>query len=425
MLDLRRIREQTDVVRRGLEARRAKCDLDRIIVLDRERRDLVFRTDEMRNRRNEASRQFGEMKKQGLDTSQLQAEVRSLGEQLKANDGRLREIEQSLEQLLLLVPNLPHESVPVGESEQANVEVRRWGAPPEFDFTLRPHWEIGERLGLLDFARGAKLSGSNFALFTGLGARLERALISLMLDVHTREHGFVEMAPPCVTRRDSMIGTGQLPKMEEDAYRVEADDLFLIPTAEVQLVNLYRDETLGADQLPLRVTAHTPCFRREAGSYGKEVRGLIRVHQFDKVEMVSFCKPESSYDEIEQLLHFAEAILQRLGLHYRVVALCTGELGFQATKCYDIEAWAPGLGRFLEVSSVSNCEDFQARRVNIRFRREKTAKPEFVHTLNGSGVALPRTVIALLETYQTSDGAVLIPEALQPYVGCERLEVGG
>ena len=421
MFDIRLIREETDRVRRGLESRNAAVDLDRILELDRERRALLADTDVMKNRRNEASPQIGRMKKQGLDTTQLQAEIRQLGERIKTNDEEIRAIETTLESLLLLVPNLPHESVPVGGDERANVELRRWGEPPAFDFTPRPHWEIGERLGLLDFGRAAKLSGSGFALFTALGARLERSLISFMLDLHTREHGFVEIGPPCLATRQTMTGTGQLPKMEEDMYRIEADDLFLIPTGEVQLVNLFRDEMLRGAELPVRVTAHTPCFRREAGSYGKEVRGLIRLHQFDKVEMVSLTTPESSYDEMERLLGFAETVLQRLGLHYRVLALCTGDMAFQATKCYDIEVWAPGVGKFLEVSSVSNCGDFQARRANIRFRREEKSKPEFVHTLNGSGLALPRTVIALLENYQTGDGNVVVPEVLRPYVGREVL----
>jgi len=425
MFDIRLIREETDRVRRGLESRNAAVDLDRILDLDRERRGLLADTDVMKNRRNEASPQIGRMKKQGLDTAQLQAEIRQLGERIKANDEKIRTIETTLEGLLLLVPNLPHESVPVGGDERANVELRRWGEPPAFDFAPRPHWEIGERLGLLDFGRAAKLSGSGFALFTALGARLERSLISFMLDMHTREHGFVEIGPPCLATRQTMTGTGQLPKMEEDMYRIDVDDLFLIPTGEVQLVNLFRDEMLRGAELPVRVTAHTPCFRREAGSYGKDVRGLIRLHQFDKVEMVSLTTPESSYGELERLLGFAETVLQRLGLHYRVLALCTGDMAFQATKCYDIEVWAPGVGKFLEVSSVSNCGDFQARRANIRFRREEKSKPEFVHTLNGSGLALPRTVIALLENYQTGDGKVVIPENLRPYMGCEKLEAGG
>jgi seryl-tRNA synthetase len=425
MFDIRLIREETDRVRRGLAGRNAAVDLDRILDLDRERRALLSDTDAMKNRRNEASPQIGRMKKEGLDTSQLQAEIRRLGEQIKANDEKIRAIEETLQSLLLLVPNLPHESVPVGADETANVEIRRWGQPPAFDFAPRPHWEIGERLGLLDFGRAAKLSGSGFALFTAAGARLERTLIAMMLDLHTREHGFVEIMPPILATRPTMTGTGQLPKMEEDMYRIEADDLFLIPTSEVQLVNLYRDEMLRGDELPIRVTAHTPCFRREAGSYGKDVRGLIRIHQFDKVEMVSLTTPESSYDELERLLGFAEAVLKRLGLHYRVLALCTGDMAFQATKCYDIEVWAPGVGKYLEVSSVSNCGDFQARRANIRFRREEKSKPEFVHTLNGSGLALPRTVIALLENCQTADSAVVVPEILRPYMGCERLETRG
>ncbi|MCX8035625.1 MAG: serine--tRNA ligase [Candidatus Sumerlaeia bacterium] len=421
MIDLRLIREETDRVRQGLAARNASVDLDRILELDRQRRALVQQTDAMKMRRNEASAKIGRMKKQGLDTSALQAEIRQLGEQIKANDEKLRVIEEPLHALLLLVPNLPHETTPVGNDARDNVEVKRWGEPPKLDFAPKPHWELGERLGLLDFPRSAKISGANFALFTGWGARLERALIAFMLDLHTREHGFTEMMPAALATRETMTGTGQLPKFEEDMYRVAGEDLFLIPTAEVQLVNLYRDEILRAADLPIRVTAHTPCFRREAGSYGKDVRGLIRLHQFDKVEMVSLTTPEDSYNELDRLLAFAETVLQRLGLHYRVVALCTGDMGFAAAKCYDIEVYAAGVDRYLEVSSVSNCGDFQARRANIRFRREEKAKPEFVHTLNGSGLALPRTVIALLENYQTAAGQVLVPEALRPYMGCEVL----
>lgn len=422
MIDPRLIREDPDRVRKALEARAADCDLDRILALDVERRDLLFRTDEMKNRRNEASRNIGRLKKEGQDTSALQAEIRDLGERIKANDDRLRDIQAALDALLLLVPNLPHETTPAGRDEESNVEVRREGEPPTFDFPPLPHWEIGEQLRILDFPRAAKLSGSGFALFAGPGARLERALINMMLDLHVREHGFTEVSPPFLASRQSMTGTGQLPKMEDDMYRIETDDLFLAPTAEVQLVNLYRDEILNGDDLPIRVHAYTPCFRREAGAHGKDTRGLIRVHQFDKVEMVVFCKPEDSYEELERLLGLAEKVLHELRLHYRVVELCSGDIAFQATKCYDLEVWAPGVGKYLEVSSVSNCEDFQARRARIRFRRKKKAKPELVHTLNGSGLALPRTVIALLETYQTADGAVEIPEVLRPYMGCERIE---
>ena len=425
MFDIRLIREETDRVRRGLAARNARVDLDRILELDQQRRALLADTDAMKKRRNEESPKIGQMKKQGLDTTALQAEIRELGEKIRANDEQIRVIEESLQALLLLVPNLPHDTTPVGPDESANVEVRRWGEPPTLEFTPKPHWEIGEALGLFDFGRAAKLTGSGFPLFKGWGAKLERALIAMMLDTHVRENGFTEINPPCLATRQTMTGTGQLPKMEEDMYRVDQDDLFLIPTGEVQLVNLYRDEILRGSELPIRVTAHTPCFRREAGSYGKDVRGLIRVHQFDKVEMVSFTTPETSFDELERLLGFSETLLQRLGLPYRVIALASGDMAFQAAKCYDIEVWAAGVGKYLEVSSVSNCTDFQARRANIRFRREEKAKPEFPHTLNGSGLALPRTVIALIENYQTSDGAVVVPEVLRPYMGCERLEAGG
>jgi seryl-tRNA synthetase len=422
MIDIRLLREEPERVREALRHRNATVELDRILELDRERRDVIFRTDDMKKRRNEASRQVGQWKKEGRDTAAIQAEVRELGEQIKAGDDRLREVEEELGRLLLLVPNLPHASAPVGRDERDNVEVRVWGQKPALGFEPKPHWDLGRELGMLDLERGTKLAGSGFIVFRGAGARLERALIAFMLDLHAREHGFTEMNIPVLASRPTMTGTGQLPKMEEDMYRIVPDDLFLIPTSEVQLVNLYRDEMLPALDLPVRVTAHTACFRREAGSYGKDVRGLIRIHQFDKVEMVSLTLPENSYDELQRLLGFAEDVLQRLGLPYRVIELCTGDFAFQATKCYDIEVWAPGVGKYLEVSSVSNCEDFQARRANIRFKRGDGAKPEFVHTLNGSGVALPRCVIALMENYQQADGSIVIPEALRPYMGCEKIE---
>jgi len=421
MLDLRMLREETDRVRQGLAARHAAFDLDRVLALDAERRDLIFHTEAMKKRRNEASRDIGRLKQAGQETETLQTEIRGIGDQIKANDERLRAIEDGIQRLLLLIPNIPHSSAPVGRDERDNVLVRTWGEPPQLDFPPKPHWELGEALGLLDLPRAAKLAGSGFVVFRGAGARLERALIAFMLDLHVREHGFTEIHPPFLASRQTMTGTGQLPKMEEDMYRIDAEDLFLIPTAEVQLVNLFRDEMLVGLDLPLRVAGHTACFRREAGSYGKDVRGLIRVHQFDKVEMVSLTTPETSYDELERLLGFAETVLRRLGFHYRVIELCTGDFAFQAAKCYDIEVWAPGVGRYLEVSSVSNCEDFQARRANIRFKRDERAKPEFVHTLNGSGVALPRCLIALLESCQEADGSIVVPEALRPYMGAERI----
>ena len=421
MLDLRMLREETDRVRQGLAARHAAFDLDRVLALDAERRDLIFHTEAMKKRRNEASRDIGRLKQAGQETETLQTEIRGIGDQIKANDERLRAIEDGIQRLLLLIPNTPHSSAPVGRDERDNVLVRTWGEPPQLDFPPKPHWELGEALGLLDLPRAAKLAGSGFVVFRGAGARLERALIAFMLDLHVREHGFTEIHPPFLASRQTMTGTGQLPKMEEDMYRIDAEDLFLIPTAEVQLVNLFRDEMLVGLDLPLRVAGHTACFRREAGSYGKDVRGLIRVHQFDKVEMVSLTTPETSYDELERLLGFAETVLRRLGFHYRVIELCTGDFAFQAAKCYDIEVWAPGVGRYLEVSSVSNCEDFQARRANIRFKRDERAKPEFVHTLNGSGVALPRCLIALLESCQEADGSIVVPEALRPYMGAERI----
>ncbi len=416
MLDLKFIRENRELVKAGAEKKQVTVDLDQILALDVRRRQLVSESDSLKQRRNEASREIGQRMKAGEDPAGLREEVRVLGDKIKSYDEELRQIDNDLQSLLLTVPNLPHPSVAVGTSEADNRFVREWGVKPKFDFTVRPHWEIGEMLGILDFQRATKISGSNFIMFKGLGARLERALINFMLDLHIEEHGYTEIWPPFMVNRKSMTGTGQLPKLEDDMYLVEQEDLFLNPTAEVPVTNLHQDEILNGFDLPLYYVAYTACFRREAGSYGKESRGLTRIHQFDKVEMVKFVMPESSYEELEGLLANAEDILQRLGIPYRVMELCSGDLSFAASKCYDIEAWAPGMNKYLEVSSCSNYEDFQARRAGIRFRRQARAKPEYVHTLNASGVALPRTVIALLENYQQADGSVRVPEALRPYL---------
>ena len=421
MLDLRFIRENPGLVKQAVQNKGEKADVDRLLQLDGLRRQKMKQADELKHRRNTVSKEIGRLKKEGKDASALLQEMSEAARNIRKLDEEIGELEKQIREILIWIPNIPHPSVPVGD-ESHNREVKSWGAKREFDFEPRPHWELAERLDLVDFERGSKLSGSNFVVFKGWGARLERALINFMLDLHIRKHGFTEVSPPFVVKREIMFGTGQLPKLEEDMYRIEQDDLFLIPTAEVPVTNLFQNEILDGARLPIYYTAYTPCFRREAGSYGRETRGLIRIHQFDKVELVKFVKPEDSYDELEKLLQNAEEVLQLLELPYRVVVLATGDLSFAAAKCYDIEVWAPGVGKYLEVSSVSNFEDFQARRANIRFRRTPDSKPEFVHTLNGSGLALPRTVIAILENYQTDEGTVIVPEVLRPYMGVSLLE---
>jgi len=416
MLDLKTIREREADVRQALENRNSDVRLlDPVLELDRRRRAALAEVEMLKNQRNVASKKAGELKKAGQDIAEIQQSMRSIGDRIAALDQQVRETETELHQALLRIPNNPHASVPVGKDAAANREVRRYGEPKTFSFAPRPHWELGARLGLFDFERGAKLAGTGFPLYTGLGARLERALIQFMLDVHTTEHGYVEVSPPFLVNTAAMTGTGQLPKMAEDMYHVQSDDLWLVPTAEVPVTNIYREELIRAP-LPIKLTAYSPCFRREAGAAGRETRGLIRVHQFDKVELVKFVEPETSYDELEKLVADAEDILRRLGLTYRVLQLCTGDLSFAAAKCYDIELWAPGQQAWLEVSSCSTFEDFQARRAQIRYRN-RDGKPAFVHTLNGSGVALARLVVALLENGQEADGGVALPEALQPYLG--------
>lgn len=417
MLDLKFIRENPDVVRQAIRNKNESADVDHLLQLDQQRRDMLRRVEELKHQRNVASNEIAKLKKAGQDASEQIVKMRQVSDEIKKLDEEIRQIEHQIKDILIWIPNIPHPSVPVGPDSSFNQEIKRWGKIEEPDFEPKPHWEIGERLDILDFNRASKLAGSNFITFKGLGAKLERALINFMLDLHTKKHGYIEVSPPFMARRDVMFGTGQLPKLEEDMYRVEQDDLFLIPTAEVPLTNLFKDEILSGEDLPIYYTAYTPCFRREAGSYGRETRGLVRVHQFDKVELVKFVKPEDSYDELEKLLADAEEVLQLLELPYRVMVLSTGDLSFAAAKCYDIEVWAQGVQKFLEVSSVSNFEDFQARRANIRFRRTPNFRPEFVHTLNGSGLALPRTVIAIIENYQTDEGTVMVPQVLQPYMG--------
>jgi seryl-tRNA synthetase len=416
MLDQRFIRENLDLVRQAIRNKNERVDLDEFIALDEKRRLLLRQTEALKQQRNTVSEEIARMKRNKEEAAGQIEAMRQVSDQIRQLDEQLAGVEDRLHQVITRIPNIPHPSVPVGRDAAANVEVRRWGRMPGTDFPRKPHWEIGEALGILDFQRAGKITGSNFVLFKGAGARLERAVIQFMLDLHTQKHGYTEMAPPYIVNRQSMFGTGQLPKMEEDMYRTDVDDFFLIPTAEVPLTNIHRDEVMPGEDLPVYYTAYSPCFRREAGSYGRETRGLIRVHQFDKVEMLKFVHPDTSYDELETLVQNAEEVLQLLNLPYRVLALSTGDLSFAAAKCYDLEAWAPGVDRWLEVSSCSNFEDFQARRANIRYRT-KDGKAQLVHTLNGSGLALPRTMIAMLENYQTPEGAVRIPEVLQPYMG--------
>ncbi len=417
MLDINFIRNNPDKVKQAIAHKHENASsVDQILELDTQRRSLIHACEQLKSKRNEKSKEVSELKKKGQDTSRIIEETKKIGDDIKSMEEKLKELEPQITNLLLRIPNIPAADVPIGKDASDNIIVKTWGQRKTFDFTPLPHWELGRILNILDMERSSKISGSGFILLKGLGAKLERALFCFMLDLHTREHGYTELFPPFLVNRTSMTGTGQLPKLEEDMYRTAADDLFLVPTAEVPVTNIHRDEILLHKDLPVYYTAYTPCFRREAGSYGKDTRGIIRVHQFNKVELVKLVRPETSYDELESLLGNAEKVLQLLGLEYRVAKLSTGDMSFAAAKCYDIEVWAPGLDKFLEVSSCSNFEDFQARRINIRFRDED-GKLRFVHTLNGSGLALPRTVIAILETYQQQDGAISIPEVLQPYMG--------
>ncbi len=417
MLDLGFIRENKDRVREALKIRAPKLDFDAFLRLDEERRKFQQDLDTLRAERNKANDQVSLLLKEKNDAKEAIASMKAISQKIGDLEKQMGEMEDKTRNTLLIIPNIPHSSVKSGFDSTANTEVKKWGELKSFSFKAKEHMEIGQNLGILDLPRAAKVSGSGFSVFLGLGATLQRALLSFMLDRHTQKHGYKEVWPPALVNRATMTGTGQLPKFEEDMYRLKDDELFLIPTAEVPVTNLHRDEILNEENLPLQYTAYTPCFRREAGAYGKDTKGLVRVHQFDKVELVKFTLPETSYQEHEKLLGDAEKILQLLGLPYRVLQLCSGDMGFAAAKCYDIEAWAPGLNRWLEVSSVSNFEDFQARRANIRFKRKGSNKSEFVHTLNGSGLALPRVVIAILENFQNADGSVLIPEVLRPYMG--------
>jgi seryl-tRNA synthetase len=420
VLDLRAIRSDPDVVRKAIADKGEKSDLDRLLAVDEDLRSLIVEADALKQRRNEESERIATLKRGGGDASEPIARMREVSAHIGELDGRISTLKTELRALELTIPNVPHSSVPVGADESANVVVREWGEPHALSESPVPHWEIGGTLGILDLPAGSRVAGSGFVCLLGAGARLERALIRFMLDLHTKEHGFLEVWPPFVAGRDAMVGTGQLPKLEGDMYRCEADDLFLIPTGEVPLTNLHRDEILDGARLPLKYVAYTPCFRRESGSYGKDTRGLMRIHQFDKVEMVKIVPPETSYEELESLTACAEEVLKRLDLAYRVKVLATGDLSFSAAKCYDIDVWSAGVGAWLEVSSCSNFEDFQARRAGLRYRPLDGGKARLAHTLNGSGLALPRTVIAILENYQTADGRVVIPDALREYMDGER-----
>lgn len=417
MLDIKFIRENQQIVEEALAKRGGKISLDGFLKLEQERRALLTEVEQMKATRNAASKEIGILKQQGKDAAEQMEATRKLGDEIAAKDQVLAEIDAKIQSEILTIPNIPQGCVPVGTSEDDNVELRKWGAPRDFDFDFKAHWDIGENLDILDFARGAKLTGARFTLYKGLGARLERAVTNFFLDTHTQEDGYTEVFTPFIANSASMIGTGQLPKFSEDMFKLEGLDYYLIPTAEVTVTNMYRDEILSADQLPLSHTAYSACFRAEAGSAGRDTRGIIRQHQFNKVEMVKFTKPEESDEELEKLTGHAEKVLQLLGLPYRVIILCTGDLGFSSSKTYDLEVWLPSYNAYKEISSCSNFVDFQARRANIRFRRDANSKPEFVHTLNGSGLAVGRTVAAILENYQQADGSVKIPDVLVPYMG--------
>ena len=420
MLDARYVRENVEVVRNSLKKRGYEFPLAEFLSLDEKRMSLLKETEELRNRRNIVSEEIGKLKRQKADAEAQLQEMKGVSDRLKELDDRLKDLEGETRALLLTIPNIPHDDVPVGKDETENVEVRTWGVPPRFDITPLNHWDIAETLDIIDFDRASKISGARFALMKGAGAKLERALMNFMLDRHA-ENGYKEIFPPIIVNRESMTGTGQLPKFEMELFRVADPEFYLIPTAEVPVTNIHRDEILREEDLPIYYTAYTPCFRREAGSYGKDTRGLIRQHQFNKVELVKFVKPEDSYDELERLTANAEEILQKLELHYRVITLCTGDMGFSSAKTYDIEVWLPGQDKYREISSCSNFEDFQARRANIRFRRPGKKGTEYVHTLNGSGLAIGRTLVAILENYQQKDGSVIVPDALRPYMGMEKI----
>ena len=417
MLDTKFIRDNPQVVKKAIKDKGLKANIDEFLAIDRERRKLLTEVEQLKCQKNEVSDKIGKMLREKKNAKDLIGSMKVVSQKIAQIEAKVEEKEQKYSDFIYEIPNIPHKSVPVGPGTSANKVVKEWGKMPKFKFEPRTHMDIGEILGILDFGRAAKIAGAGFALYMGLGARLERALYNFMLDLHTKKHGYTEVFPPFLVNRKSMTGTGQLPKLEEDMYRLKDDDLFLVPTAEVPVTNIHANEVLKEEKLPIYYTAYTACFRREAGSYGKDTKGLTRVHQFDKVELVKFVKPETSYDELEKLLKNAEKVIQLLELPYRIIALSTGDLSFAASKCYDIELWAPGIKKWLEVSSCSNFTDFQARRANIKFKSKGSKKLEYVHTLNGSGVALARLVIAMLEIHQNKDGSVNIPKALRPYLG--------
>lgn len=416
MLDIKRIRSNPEAVKKALGKRQGNFPIDEVLKLDEERRKLLVQVENKKQEQNKTSKEIPQLKKEGKDVEDVFKRMKALSDEVKVGDARVREIDHQMETILLEIPNTPHESVVVGKDDEDNVEIRKWGEAREFDFEAKAHWDVGTNLDILDFERATKITGARFSIFKGLGAKLERALVNFMLDLHTREHGFQEMATPYMVNRDSMIGTGQLPKFEHDMFHLPSKDYFLVPTAEVPLTNLLRGEILDEESLPICYTAYTPCFRQEAGSAGRDTRGLIRNHQFDKVELVKFAHPDNSYDELEKLTNSAEAILIALGIPYRVVMLSSGDLGFSSAKTYDIEVWMPSYGRYVEISSCSNFEDYQARRANVRYRRKDNKKVEHVHTLNGSGLAVGRTFAAILENFQQEDGTVIVPAALRPYI---------
>ncbi|AFK85604.1 MULTISPECIES: serine--tRNA ligase [Thermoanaerobacterium] len=419
MLDIKRIRNNPDEVKKAIELKKENSNIDEFLEIDEKRREILKELESLKNTRNKESENIAKLKKEGKDAEELIKEMKEISDKIKAMEGEVKQYDEKLEELLWTIPNIPHESVPVGDSDADNVEIRRWGEVREFDFEVKPHWDIGVELGLLDFEAASRVTGSRFTFYKGLGCRLERALINFMMDLHTEKHGYTEVFPPFMVHRRSMFGTGQLPKFEEDAFKVAGTDYFLIPTAEVPVTNMYRETIIDGEKLPIYNCAYSACFRQEAGSAGRDTRGLIRQHQFNKVELVKITEPEKSYEELEKMVSDAEDVLKTLGIPYRVVSICTGDLGFTAAKKYDLEVWMPSYGRYVEISSCSNCEDFQARRANIKYRPKDGGKAQYVHTLNGSGVAVGRTFAAILENYQQKDGSVVVPEALRPYMRCD------
>jgi len=419
MLDIKLIRQEPEKVKAALARRKEEDKIDELLALDSQRRDALYEAEQLKSKQNAVSKQIPQIKKEGGDVAPIFEEMKKLSEEIKALDAKVRELEESIDAMMLRIPNIPNDTVPDGDTDEDNVEIRKFSEPTKFDFEPQAHWDLGEKLDILDFGKAAKITGARFTVYKDLGARLERAVINYFLNMHTEQHGYTEIFPPYMVHRNSMVGTGQLPKFEEDAFKVVGTDYFLIPTAEVPVTNLYRDQILSADELPIRHVAYSACFRAEAGSAGRDTRGLIRQHQFNKVELVKFADPEKSYEELESLVNDAENVLKGLGLPYRVVKICVGDLGFTAAMKYDLEVWMPSYNRYVEISSCSNFEDFQARRAGIKFKRSPKDKPQFVHTLNGSGVAVGRTVAAILENYQNADGSVRIPEALIPVMGTD------